>query len=222
MPSLRSLKRARAHEPRVDPGRSSRSGARTSISERDSRSSLPATAEHTSVWLIIRAPTRIIDGVSLEDRVKALEEQQRVLETLYAYSHSIDRGDEEGWLECFTDDAVFEVRSQIPDYPIQRHQGTDALGAFIASHTKPPEVQHKHLYVDPQITVDGNRAGAVGYFVHLLDRDHKPAVVSYGRYLDKLVRAEDGRWRFVERVSEVHASENSAAASFSRPPRISP
>jgi ketosteroid isomerase-like protein len=159
--------------------------------------------------------------MSLEERVRSLEERERVLETLHAYSHSIDRGDEEGWLECFTEDAVFEVRSQIPDYPIQRHQGTDALGAFIASHTKPPEVQHKHLYVDPQITIGGDRARAVGYFVHLLDRDHKPAIVSYGRYLDELVRGEDGHWRFVERVSEVHASEGSAAASFGGPPRAS-
>ncbi len=144
-----------------------------------------------------------------------------MLDTLHAYSHSIDLSDEKGWLDCFTEDAVFEVRSEIPDYPIQRHQGSEALAAFIASHTKPPAVQHKHLYVDPEITVSGDRAQAVGYFVHLLDRDHKPAVVSYGRYLDQLVRGADGRWRFARRVSEVHASENSAAASFGGPPPAS-
>jgi len=156
----------------------------------------------------------IIGAVNLEDRVRVLEERQLVLDTLHAYSHAIDLGDEEGWVDCFTDDGAFDVRAKVPGYPIQRHQGRKALAAFIASHTKPPAFQHKHLHVDPKITVTNDRAEAVGYFVHLVDRDHKPAVVSYGRYLDTLTRGADGRWRFVERVAEVHASEGSAAVSY--------
>ncbi len=151
---------------------------------------------------------------SLEERVALLEDRQAVLDTLQAYSHAIDLGEEEPWLDCFTADASFEIRSELPDYPVGRHDGTAALQAFIASHSKPPAVHHKHLYVVPTITVDGDRATAVAYFVHLLDRDGKPATVSYGRYLDVLIRCDDGRWRILERVSEVHASDNSAAASF--------
>jgi ketosteroid isomerase-like protein len=151
---------------------------------------------------------------SLEERVALLEDRQAVLDTLQAYSHAIDRGEEGPWLDCFTADASFEIRSDLPDYPVGRHAGAAALRAFIASHSKPPAVHHKHLYVVPDIAVDGDRATAVAYFVHLLDRDGKPATVSYGRYLDVLIRCDDGRWRILERISEVHASDNSAAASF--------
>ena len=55
---------------------------------------------------------------------------------------------------------------------------------------------------------------AVAYFVHLVDQDHRPVLISYGRYLDVLIRCDDSRWRILERVSEVHASDGSAAISF--------
>lgn len=158
---------------------------------------------------------------TLEERVARLEAQiaetadrQAVLETLQAYSHAIDLGEEEAFLDCFTPDATFEVRSGLPDYPVQSHAGRDALAAFIAAHTKPPAFQHKHLYLDSQITVDGDRATAIAYFVHLVNDGPRPKTISYGRYLDVLIRSEDGRWRILERVSEVQASDNSAGISF--------
>lgn len=151
---------------------------------------------------------------SLERRVARLEDRQAVLDTLQAYSHAIDLGREEAFLDCFAAGATFEIRSEIPGYPAATHVGDDALKAFIAAHSKPPAVQHKHLYVVPDIDVDGDRARAVAYFVHLVDRDQRPTTISYGRYLDVLIRCDDGRWRILERISEVHASDDSAAISF--------
>lgn len=150
----------------------------------------------------------------LEERQGELEDRQAVLDTLQAYSHAIDLGEEEAFLDCFTPDATFEIRSELPDYPVAAHTGIEALKGFIESHTKPPAVHHKHLYVLPNIAVDGDRATAVAYFVHLVDQDHRPVLISYGRYLDVLIRCDDSRWRILERVSEVHASDGSAAISF--------
>ncbi len=153
---------------------------------------------------------------TLEERVALIEDRQAVLDTLHAYSHAIDRGEEAAFLDCFTPDATFEIRSELPDYPVQTHAGNEALAAFIAGHTKPPAVHHKHLYLVPQITVDGDRATAVAYFVHLVDDGPRPTLISYGRYLDVLIRSDDGRWRILERVSEVQASDNSAGLSFDK------
>jgi ketosteroid isomerase-like protein len=154
----------------------------------------------------------------LEARVAGLADRQAVLDALQAYSHAIDRGEEAAFLDCFTPDATFEVRSPLPGYPAAMHAGRVALADFIAAHSKPPAVHHKHLYVVPDIAVEGDRATAIAYFVHLVDREHRPATVSYGRYLDVLIRCEDGRWRILERVAEVQASEGSAAISFEEPP----
>jgi ketosteroid isomerase-like protein len=160
---------------------------------------------------------------TLEERVAQLEAQaaeaadrQAVLETLQAYSHAIDLGEEAAFLDCFTPDATFEIRSELADYPVQTHAGNEALAAFIAAHTKPPAVHHKHLYLDSQIVVDGDRATAVAYFVHLVNDGPRPTMISYGRYLDVLIRSDDGRWRILERVSEVQASDNSAGISFDK------
>jgi hypothetical protein len=152
-------------------------------------------------------------SASIEARLTALEQRQAVLDALHAYSKAIDLGDQEAWVGCFTADGAFDIRSHLPDYPAARHEGAAQLRVFIAGHSAPPAAFHKHLYVDPEIEIRGDTARAVGYFVHLVDRDERPVLLSYGRYLDQLHRCEDGRWRLVERIAEVHASDGSAQAS---------
>lgn len=153
-------------------------------------------------------------AAALEARIGALEaalEQQRerraVEERLLAYSRCIDSGDEAGWVDCFTADGVFEMRSPLPGYPVRRVAGPDELSEFIAAHTGPPEVHHKHIYAMPEITVEGSAASARGYVVHLVEaEDGRPELQAFGRYLDTLRRCEDGRWRIAERVVEVESS----------------
>jgi 3-phenylpropionate/cinnamic acid dioxygenase small subunit len=47
----------------------------------------------------------------LEARIALLEDEQAILKNLYRYGHSIDYGDEEAWVDCFTEDGVFDVRA---------------------------------------------------------------------------------------------------------------
>jgi len=149
---------------------------------------------------------------ALESRLAALEAERdegrrgrAVLEALLRYSRCIDIGDEAGWVGCFTDDGVFEVRPLVAGVQGQRVEGREALEAFAAGHTGPPAVHHKHAYLMPEIEVDGDHASASGYLVHLVDVDGKPLVQSFGRYLDTLVADTDGAWRISERVVEVEA-----------------
>jgi hypothetical protein len=37
-----------------------------------------------------------------------LEDERAIIRVLYKYAESIDYGDEAGWAECFTDDAVWD------------------------------------------------------------------------------------------------------------------
>jgi hypothetical protein len=150
---------------------------------------------------------------ALAQRVEALEQRQAVLDALHRYSKAIDLGERAEWVDCFTEDGVFDIRSQLPDYPGERYAGVSELRAFIETHSSPPQAHHKHLYVDPDIEIEGGEARASAYFVHLIDRVARPAMISYGRYLDLLRYCPDERWRIAKRIAEVQASDSSARDS---------
>jgi SnoaL-like domain len=134
-------------------------------------------------------------------RVTALEAERDILRNMYRYGHAIDLGYEEGWLDCFTDDGVFAASSERPMYPPFHVEGRPALEEFIAHHTRPPGLWHKHLVIEPLIDVDGDQASARSYFVVLVEHEGRPTVRVFGRYHDRLRRGADGRWRFAERLS---------------------
>ncbi len=145
------------------------------------------------------------DIAQLAERLSRLEAERDVLATLYAYAHSIDYGDEEGWVDCFTDDGAFDIRSRVGHYGSRRVVGRDALGEFISSHTRAPELWHKHMIVEPVIRIDGDTATASTYLFVLMDHDNRPLVRVFGRYRDRLRRCDDGRWRFEERIAEIES-----------------
>jgi hypothetical protein len=86
-----------------------------------------------------------------------------------------------------------------------RHEGREALAAFAASHSRPPERYHKHCIVEPRIEIDGDEATAETYFLRLDEEDDARVIRSFGRYHDRLVRCPDGRWRFRERIAEIES-----------------
>jgi SnoaL-like domain len=136
-------------------------------------------------------------------RIAALEAERDILRTMYRYGHAIDRGDEGGWLDCFTEDGVFAASSERPHYPPFRLEGRAALEDFIERHTRPPGLWHKHLLIEPLIELDGAEATARSYFVVLVEHEGRPVVRVFGRYADRLRRGADGRWRFAERLATI-------------------
>ncbi|HTU28311.1 MAG TPA: nuclear transport factor 2 family protein [Solirubrobacteraceae bacterium] len=138
-------------------------------------------------------------------RVAALEAERDILRTMYSYGHAIDRGDTQGWIDCFTEDGVFAASSERPGYPPFHVEGRAALTDFHEQHTRPPGLWHKHLVIEPLIDVDGEQADVTSYFVVLVEHDGRPTVRVFGRYTDHLRRDPDGRWRFAERRSSIES-----------------
>jgi hypothetical protein len=160
-------------------------------------------------------------------RVRALEAERAILVTLHRYGHTIGVGDEEGWLDCFTEDGVFDVRRRVvasasdpagnfathphPDVrgaakPAVRYAGRADMRRFISQHPRPPQRYHKHIVVDPVISVSGATASVESFFVRLdAGPDGVPHLTAFGRYRDRMVEGPDGRWRFVERIAEVES-----------------
>lgn len=131
-------------------------------------------------------------------RLEVLEAERDILRTMYRYAHCIDYGLEKEWVDLFVEDAVYQRATQ-------RHQGRAELSAFIAAHTRPPAKYNKHLLIEPIITLRGDEATVVSYYARIDDGESGPFVFSFGRYHDRLVKCEDGKWRFKERLIEREA-----------------
>lgn len=133
--------------------------------------------------------------LDVENRLRALEDERAILDTLYAYGHSLDYGVRDEWIDCWTPDAVLR-------WPHATFEGREAIAGAFDAHSHAPEAFHKHFLVEPRVRIDGDTAVAESYFTRLNDSPSGPVVRSFGRYLDVLVRCDDGRWRLSERRLE--------------------
>ena len=145
------------------------------------------------------------DAADLERRLALLEDERAILRRLYAYGHAIDYGDEEAWVNCFAEDGVFDIRTRLEGTPKMVVSGRAELRRFVSRHTRAPELWHKHMLVEPQITVNGDEARSECYLMVLVENEGLPTMRVFGRYRDRLIRDADGEWRFRERVAEIES-----------------
>lgn len=140
----------------------------------------------------------------LLDRLTLLEDERKIVATLYRYGDALDHGDREAFLDCFTPDASYEVRMRIDgsnDFVVTGH---DELGAYFDGHTHAPAAYHKHITVNPAVTCAETEAQSVAYFLRVDSPAMGPAtVLAAGRYIDRLERGDDGVWRLRSRRCEV-------------------
>ncbi len=143
----------------------------------------------------------------LARRLALLEDESAIVKTLYRMAQTVDYGDHGRWLDCFTEDTVFEmVEVTETDRTVRvRHEGREALAAFIPGHTHAPEHFHKHVVADPIVEVSGDDAEVTAYLTRIDKGADGPFLWSFGRYLDTFRRCDDGRWRVAKRVIEVES-----------------
>jgi len=146
---------------------------------------------------------------ALLQRIERLEAERDILDTLHAYGHCLDAGDEAGWVDCFTENGRWTSQSPDPDRPAVDITGREALQAFASTHSRRPERFHVHVVVSPRITLgdDLRTAKAVSYMFTMMRHDGiAPVLRVFGRYIDTLERGADGRWRFAWRHAEIDAA----------------
>lgn len=154
-------------------------------------------------------PDQTADLADVLRRLEVLEAESAVVKVLYTLAVTLDYGDNDGWLACFSPDVVFRMVevSETDQVERVRHEGIDALTAFIPGHTHAPQHFHKHLVGDPIVEVaeSGDRATSVSYLTRIDKGAEGPYLWSFGRYLDEFARGEDGRWRMSARTIEVES-----------------
>jgi ketosteroid isomerase-like protein len=148
-----------------------------------------------------------MDRDALRSRVQLLEDERAILGVLHAYGHAIDYGDEERYLDLWTDGAAFDARGRGAGDAARVVRGREALADFAAHFSRPPQGWHKHLVIEPLIEVEGDAASATSYFAVLREEGCQPILWVFGRYRDTLARCADGRWRLSLRIAEVESAD---------------
>ena len=144
-------------------------------------------------------------GQSLEDRLRALEDERDIARTLGRYARSIDEArDIELFLDCFTETALWVVERAgrwANGTAEMRIEGRPALRSWFEGYASRRQPDHagKHAYLPPAIAIDGDRAVVDSYYFILTATESGPLVHSFGRLYDVFVRCADGRWRIQER-----------------------
>ena len=138
-------------------------------------------------------------------RIEALEAERGILRTLHRYGHTIDYGLHDEWVGLFTEDGIWELRKRVTgDHVVLT--GRAELAAFIVTHTHAPGRFHRHLLSEPVIEADADHATVESFFTRVdAAPDGEPYLFSFGRYVDRLRRCQDGVWRFEKRIAESDA-----------------
>jgi hypothetical protein len=147
--------------------------------------------------------------VSVEERLARLEAERDILDTLNAYGHCLDAGDEAGWVDCFTENGRWTSQSPDPNRPAVDIAGREKLRAFAETHSRRPERFHVHIVVSPRITLSDRltTAEVTSYMFTMMRHEGiVPVLRVFGRYIDQMERGEDGRWRFAWRHAEIDAA----------------
>ena len=142
---------------------------------------------------------------TLDERVRALEDEKAILETLVCYARCMDQGDDNAvFANCFTDSGVWQATIDGPWAGLggSRHAGRLEIERWfddIKTFRNSQAGKAKHYVIAPSITIDGDCATAETYHLEVMSSPDGPVISSMGRYLDVLLRCADGRWRFQER-----------------------
>ncbi|MUL74510.1 nuclear transport factor 2 family protein [Mycolicibacterium sp. CBMA 226] len=135
---------------------------------------------------------------SMEKRLQALEDREAIRELLSSFCRAVDGKDRSLFVSLWETDARWEVGP-----PAGFAEGHDALLANVERvWTVLPDSYH--MLGNFLIEVDGDRA-RLTCDVNVRGTDvGDRAILAGGTYSDDLHRGQDGRWRIVEHVANVH------------------
>lgn len=124
--------------------------------------------------------------VSVEDRAEILDLAAR-------YCHAFDLGDPNAWVECFSDDGVFETPGG------EAVKGHKELREFVEYFQFPQKLPAPMRHMPTAIAVDGDAVHATMrcYFSGWM-LVNPPMMLCIGRLEDQLKKI-DGRWKFTRR-----------------------
>lgn len=138
-------------------------------------------------------------GDSTAARLQRLEDREQILELLTAYGATLDRRDFAAFGQLFTEDAEY---GSGPGAPTRGRAAIQSqLERVITSNPSNLPKPNHHLFFNPSIKVDGDRATAhsLGAYSAPDATGQATRMVFFVAYDDVLVRRA-GRWQFQRRI----------------------
>lgn len=144
-------------------------------------------------------------------RLRRLEDERAIEQTIYAYGDAIDTESHERWLALFTDDGRFawrpapgDTRASAPeDGWVFDLQGKTALRRWAVDEGGIQDFGHENHVSRPVmfVSLEPDRAETLTWYLILRCQAGVTTVISTGRFRDRLVR-QDGTWLIRERLAE--------------------
>ena len=128
-------------------------------------------------------------AMTLEDRIRRLEDQQAIAQLRAQYCHLLDDRQWDGFVALFAEDGLFSGLETV--------QGRKALRAFFERFAAATP-EYYHFCTNGTVEIDGDRATGRITLEYLSAVD-SVSYVSAGHYDDVLHRV-DGRWLFQSRT----------------------
>jgi ketosteroid isomerase-like protein len=153
---------------------------------------------------------------ALENQLQLLLAERDILRVIFQYALAIDTGDEDSFVDCFTPDGTWESirRNGVKKFV----SGSAELRRFAEVHTRAPESYHKHIVTNSRLTVSGDSASALSYWIRVdafpesydveatlrarTPVGPNPFVLAMGTYTDTFRKCPDGRWRISSRFAD--------------------
>src|SRR5208337_1883904 len=122
-----------------------------------------------------------------------LEDREQIRDLYTRYALTLDSGQYDDWVDCFTDDGVFES----PRFG--RHTGREGLRKFTSLYDESlGGAQVRHVVTTVHFKIEGDRAVGGCYLTYYHSKNGKTQLAAIGHYEDKLRKAADS-WRFESR-----------------------
>ena len=146
-----------------------------------------------------------VKKLSIEQRLRIMEDTEEIRELLFAYGRDFDKGDFAAYAQLFAKDGVWTgSKPGSPEYV-----GPDAIREWV-SKTYPTSAfpGSFHIMSSPSIQIiDENTAKAWSRWTYVVLGLHgEPVPFSAGHYEDTLVR-EGGVWKFKRRLAFAEAKQ---------------
>lgn len=117
----------------------------------------------------------------------------------------MDGPDAEALLQCFTPDGAFRYYAAEAREPTLDYSGRAQLAEWFAEHrAATPIGSQTHVTVNVSVIVSHAEAHADSTYLSVREASGDPgggiAITATGVYADRVVRGDDGQWRFAERI----------------------
>ena len=123
----------------------------------------------------------------------SVDDQLAISDAIARYSHALDFGDSEAWVDLYTEDGVFDAGP-----PFEHRAAGRAELERYAERLQAGDRRRRHWTNNSIIEGDGDQATNTMYLL-VFAVDGPPRLMVAGSYADRLVCVA-GRWRFAERV----------------------